>query len=227
MDRINPPNEQFKIGEYAGKLIQQTSKVHLNLDQEFILTTEDKVLICLTQHLSRMERKKGWIAPLGIFLTILIVFQTTTFQSFFVSAETWEAIFIISGVISFSWLIYAYWQSRVSTSINEVVDHIKKTALMQEEVKAGSVQASAKFEEVAINDLIIRMAHYGSGDKTKDVTNILISKITRGKLEFFISNKNLGGDPITGKHKKLEVEFSHGGKVQMKIVDEGDTLILP
>lgn len=227
MDRINPPNEQAQIGEYAGKLIQQTSKVHLNLDQEFILTTEDKVLICLTQHLSRMERKKGWIAPLGIFLTILIVFQTTTFQSFFVSAETWEAIFIISGVISSGWLIYAYWQSRVSTSINEVVDHIKKTALMQEKVKAGSVQGSIKSDEVAETDLVIRMANYGAGDNLVNVTNILISKITQGKLEFFISNDNLGGDPIKGEPKKLDVEYSYGGEVQKKIVDEGNTLILP
>ncbi len=125
-----PPIEQSQIVNFAGQLIQQTSKVHFNLEQEFILTTDDKIRLCLTDHLSRMEKRTAWVAPLGILLAILVVFPTTTFKSFLVSAETWEAVFMISAALSFIWLIKTLWQARVSTSMDKVIDDIKRTAIV-------------------------------------------------------------------------------------------------
>jgi hypothetical protein len=132
MSKQIPPTEQSQIVNFAGQLIQQTSKVHFNLEQEFIFTTDDKIRICLTDHLSRMEKRTSWIAPLGVLLAILVVFPTTTFKSFIVSAETWEAIFIISAILSFVWFIKNLWQARVSTSMDKVIDDIKRTALTHE-----------------------------------------------------------------------------------------------
>ena len=136
--------EQSQIVNFAGQLIQQTSKVHFNLEQEFILTTDDKIRICLTDHLSRMEKRTSWIAPLGVLLAILVVFPTTTFKSFIVSAETWEAIFIISAILSFVWLIKNLWQARVSTSMDKVIDDIKRTALAHEISNNNVIAQSVK-----------------------------------------------------------------------------------
>lgn len=139
-----PPVEQSQIVNFAGQLIQQTSKVHFNLEQEFILTTDDKIRLCLTDHLSRMEKRTSWIAPFGILLAILVAFPTTTFQTFIVSAETWEAVFIISAILSFGWLAKAVWQARVSTSMDKVIDDIKRTAIAHETTKTNV--ASQKVE---------------------------------------------------------------------------------
>jgi hypothetical protein len=124
-----PPVEQAQIVSFAGQLIQQKSKVHFNLEQEFILATEDKIRLCLADHLARMERRNAWIAPLGILLTIILVFVTTTFKSFIFSSETWEAFFLFALIISVLWSIKAFWQARVSTSIDDVIADIKRTAI--------------------------------------------------------------------------------------------------
>ena len=87
--------------DLAARFIQEDSNVTYNLGQNVIVTTEDKIRLCLTKHLQRIEQKNSWAVPLGILLTILIIFPTTTFKDFIVSAEVWQAIFIISGIISF------------------------------------------------------------------------------------------------------------------------------
>jgi hypothetical protein len=91
---------------FASQFMQNTSKVYSNLGQEIIITTEDKIRLCLIEHLSRMEKKNAWVAPLGILLTIIIVFPTTTFREFlFLSADTWKAIFVMAGLMAIVWLI--------------------------------------------------------------------------------------------------------------------------
>lgn len=117
---------------FASQFMQDTSKVYSNLGQEIIITTEDKIRLCLIEHLSRMEKRNAWIAPLGILITIIIVFPTTTFREFlFFSADTWKAIFVISGIIAVVWLARALLQARISSSLTDVVRNIKATGITQ------------------------------------------------------------------------------------------------
>jgi len=76
-------------------------------------------------------------------------------------------------------------------------------------------------------DLVICAATYGAQDKTNDVSQILTSKVRGGKLELLVSNDNLGGDPIPGVGKKLQVEYIHSGKRHSATVNERKTLVLP
>lgn len=76
-------------------------------------------------------------------------------------------------------------------------------------------------------DLTICTATYGAQDKVKDVTQILASKVKDGKLELLVSNKNLGGDPVPGVVKKLQVEYIYAGKQHSATADERETLSLP
>lgn len=82
-------------------------------------------------------------------------------------------------------------------------------------------------ERIRMGDLVILSATYGTNDNTKDVTQILNSKILFGKLDLPVRNENLGGDPIHGEVKKLEVEYSYAGNIHNKVVDEKNVLILP
>lgn len=125
---------------HAGNLIQQQSRVFTNLEQEIILTTEDKIRICLMRHISRMEQKWRWLTPLGIALTIGIIFPTSTFHDFLLPAETWQAIFVVSGAISVGWLVTAAVQAVRSPSIDDVVAEIKR-----DRISTGTFDSSAVF----------------------------------------------------------------------------------
>jgi len=115
----------------ASQFMQDSSKVYSNLGQEIIISTEDKIRLCLIEHLSRMEKRKAWVTPLGILLTILIVFPTTTFRDFiFLSADSWKAIFVLGCLLSAVWLIKSLWEGRVSSSLTDVVKSIKASGIM-------------------------------------------------------------------------------------------------
>jgi len=131
MSDATPPEDRSQIlVDYASQYIQKSSRVYTNVDQGIIFTTEDKLRLCLMEHLSGMERKNGWFAPLAIFLTILVVFPTTDFHPFLTfSADTWQAIFVMAGGISIIWLIRAILAARSSTSLDDVVANIKRAGV--------------------------------------------------------------------------------------------------
>ncbi|MCL4552684.1 MAG: hypothetical protein M1305_03920, partial [Candidatus Marsarchaeota archaeon] len=85
-------------------------------------------LVLLT-HLQRLEKRKSWIAPLGIFLAILTSFVTRDFKEFWgIKAATWEALFLISGFVSLVWLIIAGYQALSAPSLNDIVSELKKSS---------------------------------------------------------------------------------------------------
>lgn len=144
MSEGTPSVEQSQSAlDFASQLIQKGSKVYLGVGQEFVFTTEDKIRLCLNRHLSRMGKRRAWIAPAGILLTILVVFATTQFRNFGLRAETWQAMFIISALLCFGWFARSIWEARVSTSLEDVVAELKQTALMPEKPETGSEQARA------------------------------------------------------------------------------------
>jgi hypothetical protein len=116
----------------AEQLIQNT-KVHLNLGQDAIIITEDKVRLCLIRHSERISESNSWIAPIGVFLTILITLVTTEFKPFIFDAAVWKAIFVICGFMSGGWLIKSCLRSWRPPSIDDVVLEMKRV---------GSITAS-------------------------------------------------------------------------------------
>lgn len=112
-------------GTLSGQIVQNT-KVHLNLDQDAIVITEDKLRLCLMTHLGRLEQRRGWIAPLGIFVTILITLATTKFQYFVFEAAVWKAIFVIGAIASFLWLVRAAVIALRAPNIDDVVNEMKR-----------------------------------------------------------------------------------------------------
>jgi hypothetical protein len=69
-------------------------------------------------------------APLAIFLTIVVIFPTTTFHDFmFISADTWKALFMLSGIVSFMWFLLAVRDSMITSSLDNVIAEIKKISI--------------------------------------------------------------------------------------------------
>lgn len=129
MDNRKPENKPtISASDAINKELIKNLKVHTstNLDQEVIITTEDKVRISLMKYLNKMGKKDSWVAPGGILLTIVITLLTTNFKTFYFSADTWTAVFIIAGIISLIWLVYCLKNIFVSVEMDEVIDELKE-----------------------------------------------------------------------------------------------------
>jgi len=124
--RPSPQPSTINPGTLGG--LVDVSEVHLNVSQKVILITEDRVRIHLSNHLNKVEKKKGWIAPLGILITIILTLMTSEFrqQNLIFSGTTWEAVFFISALLSGGWLIYAIKKACKSESIADLIEKFKK-----------------------------------------------------------------------------------------------------
>jgi len=125
-EQIKPP-EKAKIS--ADSFINQiinVSEVYANVSQKVIITTEDKIHICLSEHLKRMEKKRGWIAPSGILVAIVVALVTSTFRDIGLDAATWRAIFVLSSIISFGWLMWSIKEAWKSEKSEDIVAELKK-----------------------------------------------------------------------------------------------------
>ncbi len=99
---------------------------YVNVQQIFITTTEDRLRICLGNHLKRLESKREWMVPAGIFLTLLITLTTTDTKDFIsVNASTWQAIYIISTILSFIWLTVSLRNAFLHASLEDILVELK------------------------------------------------------------------------------------------------------
>jgi len=133
MNDLKLPDDQASIVSDAlvGQIVQE-SKLCLNLAQGVIVITEDKVRLCLIKHLSRMEARRGWITPVGMLLIIIAAFATTTFRDFVLNSDTWQAIFIVTGLLVAAWLIRAIIVALRSPSVEDVVAEMKRASVSQQ-----------------------------------------------------------------------------------------------
>jgi hypothetical protein len=114
--------EGIILGELA-----QVSEVHLNVSQHVIVITEDKLRIYLSDTAKALGRKKnGWIAPLGIVISIIVSLVTADFKDYGLPAPIWKLIFIISAILTVAWLVYALLQRwKLETVVDDLIEKIK------------------------------------------------------------------------------------------------------
>jgi hypothetical protein len=72
----DPPNKININSEDSTNLIKNVT-VYDNLDQNLITITEDRLENILLKYLQNIGDKKGWHAPLGIFLSLILTISTT------------------------------------------------------------------------------------------------------------------------------------------------------
>ena len=122
MNAEKTPFHQSTIDTGSIESLVNVSEVHLNVSQEVIVTTEDKMRLCLSEHLKRMEKRKSWVAPLGILGAIVVTLVTSTFKDMGLDAATWKAVFIITGLISLCWLIHSVKESWNSEKMEDIIN---------------------------------------------------------------------------------------------------------
>ncbi len=115
-----------KNGQFTEQESIEVAEVHGDLSQQIVKITVDKLSLILHKHAKSIEQRKSWVAPLSILITIIVVLSTTTFKEFIWPADTWSAIFAISGCLSFIWLIKSTKDALTSESIDDLVEKIKR-----------------------------------------------------------------------------------------------------
>lgn len=100
-----------------------------NLTQNIIEVTEDRLRLVLTNNKELTEASSRWHTPLGILIAIVttLVVSDFTEPSLGVPATTWQAVYIIAGVLAFAWTLRAGYRTlrdgRLST-IDQIVDEL-------------------------------------------------------------------------------------------------------
>lgn len=125
-------------GALGEQIVQQT-KLHLNLDQDAIVITEDRVRLILFGYLANLEAKRRWQTPAGILLALATTFATTTFQDAFgLSAATWQAMFVLLTLGTGVWLVVAAVKAFQAHDVEEVVSSMKKASASVTAHSSGS-----------------------------------------------------------------------------------------
>lgn len=220
MSNQSSPKPSFVVGgESYGRV-----EVYENLDQEVIITTTDKVKLCLIEHRRALRAQWDWVTPLGILISLIPSLVAADFQNKGFKAETWEAIFIVASIVSGIWLVCTVIQSLVTLAkrtgrIDNIIQKLQQGLPNTHKPTLPAVESEG--------ELVIHSARYGAKGQWKDVTEFLKSKVSGGKLQIVVSNTELGGDPIKGTEKALEVHYSYDGKEQSIKIREYGNLSLP
>jgi hypothetical protein len=82
-------------------------RVVINTAQDVLLITTSNAEVILARAWRRVRGKSDWVAPLGVFVTILLALLTTSFtKKANISADAWKAIFAVGAGLNAIWLIY-------------------------------------------------------------------------------------------------------------------------
>ncbi|MGE6376587.1 hypothetical protein [Peribacillus muralis] len=129
---MNPPTNNNSSGLNLNQAVIDSSVIHTNVGQEIVVTTEDKLELCLRDHQHILKAKSDWITPLGLFIAVLTSLVAADFKEFLgISADLWNAIFLICSFIFGFWLLKALskaFQYRGSGDTKEIIQKLKNNS---------------------------------------------------------------------------------------------------
>jgi len=81
-------------------------KIHKNLTQDVIMTTQDKLRLALIEHRDVLSSKREWISAGSLALSFLSTLLLANFKdSLGLSADTWRALYGLFFSLALIWLI--------------------------------------------------------------------------------------------------------------------------
>lgn len=112
----------------------QQSVVHKNVGQEVILTTSDKIKLCLLEHQNIIKMKSDWKSPLELSIAILITLVTADFNKDFlgIKSAVWQALFVLvlaMSIFRFFRALCMLIKFRKKGNIDNVVAEIKQNSV--------------------------------------------------------------------------------------------------
>jgi hypothetical protein len=118
------------------KEVAERLTVHTNVTLEVVVTTVDKVRLCLMRNREHLAAKMAWAVPLGILLTLIATLVAADFRDVFgVKKESWWAVFFLAAVVALVWFafsagnaikfIWRDWRKGSFDSIDHIINELK------------------------------------------------------------------------------------------------------
>ena len=100
------------------------------MSQNVILTTEDKLRLCLIAYRDMLLSQREWITPFGLLISFTSTLILASFRDTLgIKAEAWQAVFIVLDLMALVWLVRSViraYKLRKKAQIEELVKGIKE-----------------------------------------------------------------------------------------------------
>ena len=81
-----------------------------------------------------LHHQREWLTPFGLLVAIVTTLVASTFQDFGMDAAVWEALYVLGGLASVTWLWITGWQAwklRSQGGIDEIVKTLKISVVVE------------------------------------------------------------------------------------------------
>ena len=105
---------------------QALNAVHVNVSQETIVVTGDKMRLVLNDVLISAKRQQAWHAPAGLLLSEVATLVASTFHSAMgLTGDQWNVLFVVGMIVTMLWLPLAITRGRRQPSVDEILGLLK------------------------------------------------------------------------------------------------------
>jgi len=104
-------------------------KVTENLDKDILIISKQKLKSILLDAEASFGKKELWLTPFTLLITLTGLFVTTDFKQFIVSADIWQAFFLMLSLFSIIWLIWAVRVSLKSKKVDDILNDCMRGTL--------------------------------------------------------------------------------------------------
>jgi hypothetical protein len=115
--------------------LTQDFKIHKNLTQDVIMTTQDKLRLALIEHRDVLASRREWVSAATLSLSLLTTLTLTQFQDRLgLSADTWRALYALSFMAAVFWLgsaLLRLYRNRHRSDIDYLIKQIKEVGRME------------------------------------------------------------------------------------------------
>ncbi|HXD33598.1 MAG TPA: hypothetical protein VN643_20920 [Pyrinomonadaceae bacterium] len=126
-------DDQARLEALVREMIVGT---HINVAQEVVITTEDKLLLILNQNLPKIGRRRDWLGPLACFAASIVPAFTPPFRDSAISNAVWVTLFAVFSVTSLVWLIFEIRRTRTTSPedalTKEIIAQIKRGNIIRD-----------------------------------------------------------------------------------------------
>lgn len=113
----------------VGDELSKNLTIYQNVDQDIIITTEDKIRLVLISTREILTAQREWWTPLGLLISFVATLVTADFIDILgLSKESWKAIFVILTLASIVWLgsaLIKLLKNRNQDDLENIIEKIK------------------------------------------------------------------------------------------------------
>ena len=117
----------------VGDEIHNNSTIYTNVNQDIIVTTEDKIKLVLIKTKETLKSQRDWLTPLGLILSFVTTLSTSEFkETLGQNKEFWKAIFVILTIGSIIWFFIALYKLYKHWGCDDLDKIVKQIKLIEE-----------------------------------------------------------------------------------------------